>query len=168
MTIAPGAAFPSLFLPRVGGGSVHLGASGPALILFFRTDCQASGHAVEAVGRIADALLPRGLVVAAVSQDDEGEAAAFAAVHGLGGALLCTDGSSWLASDAVLLERTPTAFLIDGGQVLATVEGWSRHEFNALAALAAERVGAEAPTASQVGDGLPDHAEPTPARNAGG
>lgn len=167
MTLAPSAPFPSFFLPRVGGGTVHLGGAGPALVLFFRADCEASGHAALAVGRIAEALIPRGLLVVGVAQEDAGDAAAFAALHGLGAAVLSTDASSYLASDAVALARTPTAFLVEDGRVLAVVEGWSRHEYNALAALAAERVGAEAPTASPRDDGLPDIAPGTIARNAG-
>ena len=152
MTLAPSAPFPSFFLPRVGGGTVHIGGAGPALIFFFRSDCEACGFAAQAIGRIADALQPKGLVVVGVSQDDAGDAAAFAAVHGLGSILLCTDGSSYMGSDAVQLVTTPTAYLVDEGKVVAAVEGWARHDYNALAAKAAELVGMEAPTASPAND----------------
>ena len=165
--LAPDAPFPSLFLPRVGGGSVHLGGAGPSLIFFFRADCDACAYAAQAIGRIADRLQPRGLMVVGVSQDDAGDAAAFAAVHGLGSILLATDLGSYMASDAVQLATTPTAYLIDGGRVVASIEGWARRDYNALAAKAAELVGTEAPTASPRGDGLPDFAAGSTARNAG-
>ncbi len=167
MTLAPAAPFPSLFLPRVGGGTVHLGGAGPALVFFFRADCVASGHAAHAVARIAEKLQPRGLAVIGVAQDDAGDAAAFAAVHGLGAIDLGTDASSYLASDAVGLARTPTTYLVDEGKVVAYVEGWARRDYNAIAARAAELVGAEAPTASARFDGLPDSTLGTVGRNAG-
>jgi len=167
MTLAPAAPFPSLFLPRVGGGTVHLGGAGPALVFFFRADCPACRHAAQAIARIAEKLQPRGLAVVGVSQDDAGDAAAFAAVHGLGAIDLCTDGSSYLASDAVELARTPATFLVDQGRVVVALEGWDRREFNALAAEAARLVGADAPTASARFDGLPDYAEGSVGRNAG-
>lgn len=165
MALAPGASFPSLLLPRVGGGSVRLPA-GPGLVFFFRTDCAASAHAADAVGRIADHLLPRGLMVVGVSQDDPGDAAAFAAEHGLGAIELCTDVASYLVSDAAEIALTPTAFVVDGGVVVAMAENWSRRDYNALAARAAELVGAPAPMASSGADGLPDSAQGLPARNA--
>ncbi|WP_373048850.1 peroxiredoxin family protein [Vulgatibacter sp.] len=167
MTLAPDAPFPSLFLPRVGGGTVHLGGPAPTLVLVFRVDCAASGHAAQAVGRIAEKLQPKGLVVVGVAQDDPGDAAAFAAEHGLGTVELCTDASSYMASDALEVGRTPTVLLVDRQRVVASLEGWARREYNGLAARAAELVGAEAPTASPRSDGLPDIAPATVARNAG-
>ena len=167
MSLAPDASFPSLFLPRVGGGTVHLGGQGPALVFFFRADCPASAAAAPAVARIAEKLVPKGLLVIGVSQDDPGDTAAFAAVHGLGAILLCTDASSYLASGAVEVARTPTTYLIDGGRVVAAIDGWSRHHYNALAARAAQLVGSEAPTASAAGDGQPDSLIGSVARNAG-
>ena len=137
MTLAPDAVFPSLRLPRVGGGTVHLGGSGTGLALYIRADCPASEWAAQAVGRIAEKLQPKGLVVVGVSQDDAGDAAGFAAVNGMGTVVLCTDSGSYMASDAVALGRTPTAFLVDQGRIVVSLEGWSRHDYNALAARAA-------------------------------
>ena len=50
----------------------------------------------------------------------------------------------------------PTCLLLEGGKVAARVEGWSRSDYNALAARAAALVGADAPVVSRAGDGLPD------------
>lgn len=166
MALGPGASFPSLLLPRVGGGSVGL-PTGPGLIFFFRVDCGASAHAADAVARIAEYLLPRGLTVVGVSQDDEGDTAAFASAHRLGAIDLCVDVPSCLASETVALALTPTCWLIDEGRVVAMAENWSRRDYNALAAEAARLVGAPAPTASPASDGLPDHEAGLPARNAG-
>ena len=167
MTLAPAATFPSLFLPRVGGGTVHLGGAGPAIVFFFRVECAACRHAAQAIARIAEKLQPKGLAVVGVSQDDAGDAAAFAAVHGLGAIDLCTDGTSYFASNAVELARTPATFLVDQGKIVVALEGWNRRDYNALAAQAAALVGAEAPTASARFDGLPDATEGSVGRNAG-
>jgi hypothetical protein len=150
----------------MGGGSLHT-PEGPALIFVFRADCEASGHAADALHVIGERLAGKGLQIVAISQDDEGDTAAFASSHGLGPAELGYDLPSLLASELLGIERTPTVYLSDGAAVVAQIEGWSRHEYNGLAALAARLVGAEAPTASQPSDGLPEAREGCIARNAG-
>jgi hypothetical protein len=48
MALLPGATFPSIFLPRVGGGQVAL-PRGPGLVFFFRPDCPTCPLAALAV-----------------------------------------------------------------------------------------------------------------------
>jgi peroxiredoxin len=142
-------------LPRVGGGSVRV-AQGPTLLFFFRAEEGACTAAAAAVERIAEALAPSGLLVIGVSQDGEGEAAEFATQHGMSAIDLCHDAPSLLASSAAGVGQVPTVLLLDAGTVAARVTGWSRRDYNALAARAAQLVGAEAPVASRPGDGLPE------------
>lgn len=142
-------------LPRVGGGSLRV-SQGPALLFFFRAVEGACSAAATAVERIAEALASKGLTVIGVSQDGEGEAAEFATHHGLGAIDLCHDAPALRASSTAGIGSVPTSLLLDRGKVTARVEGWSRADYNALAASAAALVGAEAPLASQPGDGLPD------------
>lgn len=151
MALEPGAPFPPLMLPRVGGGSLRVPA-GPALVFFFRAeegDCSAAAEAVE---RIAEALVRKGLTVIGISQDDAGDAASFATDHGLGAIDLCVDAPSRAATHTAGIDGVPACFLIDGNTVLVRVDGFSRPEYGALAARAAMLVGAPAPSATRPGD----------------
>jgi hypothetical protein len=68
------------------------------------------------------------------------------------------DLSSGPVASAFELDGVPTSFLVEDGTVRACVEGWSRRDYNALAASAADLVGAPPPTASDPSDGMPDFA----------
>jgi peroxiredoxin len=164
MSLLPGATFQPLFLPRLGGGHFPL-PLGPAVVFFFEADSPACAYAARAVARLAAALGPRGLEVVAVSRSDEGATTDFLARNGLssGAVQVGIDLSTEPATNEFELDRVPTAFVVDQGTVLACVEGWSRRDFNALAAAAADVVGAPAPTASDPDDGMPDY-EPGEAR----
>ncbi len=128
-----------------------LAASGPALLFFYKGDCGASDAAAHALPRAA--AIP-GLLVAAVSQDDEGATGAFAAEHHLDGVRVLVDPEPWPASDAFGVLATPTwVLLAPGGRVDAVLEGWSRDDANALAARAAALAGAPAQVVSGAADG---------------
>lgn len=162
MSLLPGATFQPLFLPRPGGGHVPL-PLGPAVILFVDPESPASAYAARAVARLGAALESRGLEVMAISRSGAEETAAFVARTGLEGVEVALDLSTEPATNEFELDRVPSAFLVDQGTVIAWVEGWSRRDFNALAAAAADVVGAPAPTASEADDGMPDY-EPGEAR----
>ena len=163
MSLLPGATFQPLFLPRLGGGDGHFPLPlGPAMILFVEADSPACDYAARAVARLGAALGPRGLEVMVISRSGPEETAAFVARNGLSGSQVGLDLSTEPATNEFELDRVPSAFVVDQGTVLACVEGWSRRDFNALAA-AADVVGAPAPTASDPGDGMPDY-EPGEAR----
>jgi peroxiredoxin len=116
-------------------------AGRPALLLFYRADCGASGVAGPVLRRFA--AIP-GLDVAAVSQDPAAEARAFGEACGFGSAVLgLVDPEPWRASHAFGVRVTPTWFLVAAdGRIAAAAEGWSRDDANALAAEAARLCGA--------------------------
>ena len=91
----------------------------------------------------------------AVSQSGAADTAAFAERHGLSFTVVLDDeldASADYGFDAVpvLVLAGPDAV------VLATMEGWSRPEFQALAALAAERCGTSVPAFEPEGERLPE------------
>jgi peroxiredoxin len=139
MTVGPGEAAPRARVRDLAGGAVDLAAlaaAGPALLFFYKGDCPTSGLAAHALPRLA--AVP-GVVVAAISQDDEAETRAFAAQHRLAaGVKVLVDPAPFPASDAFGVRATPTWFLLSpGGGIAAVAEGWSRDDANALAARAA-------------------------------
>lgn len=156
MPVAPGSLAPSAEALTLGGEAVDLealAALGPALLFFYKGDCEASAAAAHAVARLA--AIP-GLAVATVSQDGEEETLAFAAEHGLGPARVrfLLDPEPWPASRAYDVGVTPTWVLLGrGARVEAVAEGWSRDQANALAARAAALAGQPARVVSSPEDG---------------
>ena len=131
-----------------------LAARGPALLFFFKGSCPATAAAAGALPRLAAV---RGVSVAAISQDDAADTAAFAAEHGWGsGVLVLRDPEPWPASDAYGVQSTPTWVLVaPDGRIERVLEGWSRDDANALAARAAEIAGAPPAVIASAADGGP-------------
>jgi peroxiredoxin len=155
MTLRPGDAAPAAQVRDLAGSSVDLAglaAARPALLFFYKGDCGTSALAAHALPRLA--AVP-GVAVAVVSQDGDGDTRAFAARHGLAGAVsLLVDAAPYPASDAFGVVSTPTWFLLaPGGRVDAVFEGWSREDANALAARAAALAGAPPAVISTAADG---------------
>ena len=155
---AAGAPAPPFTLADTAGRRVAFGADSPhpaTLLFFLKHDCATCGLTAPAVARMARALSPAGLHVLAVSQSSAADTAAFAERHGLAFTTLLDnelDVSADYGFDAV-----PALLLVGpDGVVLAAVEGWSRPEFQALAALAASRCGAASPAFEADGERLPE------------
>ncbi len=155
MPVATGSLAPSAQAVALAGGAVDLAAlaaGGPALLFFYKGECDTSAAAAHALPRLAAV---RGVAVAAVSQDDAAQTGAFAQVHAFSPAVhVLLDLEPWPASHAFDVRVTPTwVLLAPGGRVEAVLEGWSRDEANALAARAAVLAGAPAPLVSTAADG---------------
>lgn len=155
MTVRTGIPAPAARAFDLAGRAVDLAglaASGPTLLFFYKGDCPASESAAHVLPRLAG--IP-GVAVAAVSQDGEAETRAFAAAHGLGGAVsVFVDREPWPASDAFGVAVTPTLVLLaPGARVEAVAEGWNRDDANALAARAAALAGAPEREVSTAADG---------------
>ena len=134
-----------------GGGSSHA----VTLLFFVKHDCATCGLTAPAVDRIARALGPSGLAVVAISQSSPADTAAFAERHGLSFTTVL-DGELEV-SDAYGFDAVPALVLAaPDAVVLATMEGWSKPEFQALAALAAARCGTSAPAFESEGEPLPE------------
>ena len=153
-----GAAAPPFTLEDAAGRRLAFGgpAAHPATLLFFiKHDCATCALTAPVVERVARALSPAGLHVVAVSQSSAADTAAFAARHGLSSTLLL-DGELDV-SDAYGFDAVPAVVLAaPDATVLAAMEGWSRAEFRALAALAAGRCGVAAPAIEPDGESLPE------------
>lgn len=133
---------PRAALRDLAGKEVELAelcSRGPALVFVHKADCPATEIAARVLPRFAD--VP-GLALAAASQDEAGEARAFAGASGWEGTVrLLLDPEPWPASEGLGVRATPTWFLLAGGRVEAVAEGWSRDDANALAARAADLLG---------------------------
>lgn len=156
MPLAPGSPAPRAQVFALEGGALDAAAlaqAGPALLFFYKGDCEASVAAAHVLPRLA--AVP-GLAVAAISQDGKAETRAFADDH-LGPAVrVLVDPDPWAASSAFGILATPTFVLLSpGGAVEATLEGWSRDDANALAVRAAALAGVPAPVVSTTADGPP-------------
>ena len=155
---AAGAPAPPFSLADAAGRRLEFGGASPhpaTLLFFIKHDCATCGLTAPAVERVARALSPSGLVVVAVSQSSVADTAAFVERHGLSFTVVLDDeldASADYGFDAVplLVLAGPDAV------VLATMEGWSRPEFQALAAQAAERCGTSVPAFEPEGERLPE------------
>ncbi len=155
---AAGAPAPPFALADAAGRRLEFGGASPhpaTLLFFIKHDCATCGLTAPAVERVARALSPSGLAVVAISQSSAADTAAFAERHGLSFTVVLDDeldASADYGFDAVpvLVLAGPDA------AVLATMEGWSRPEFQALAALAAERCGTSVPAFEAEGERLPE------------
>ena len=85
--LSPGDAFPSLTLPRVGGGSLTIPdvlQGGYGVVLFYRGSwCPYCNAQLRAFQRAADSLAEVGAASVALSVDDESTSAELVAKHGL-------------------------------------------------------------------------------------
>ena len=156
---AAGATAPPFTLSDSEGNPFEFGprcAAAPATLLFFiKHDCATCGLTAPAVERVAGALSRSGLATVAISQSRAADTAAFVERHGLSFTTVLDDeldASADYGFDAVpaLVLAGPDAV------VLATMEGWSRPEFQALTALAAERCGTSVPAFEAPGEPLPE------------
>ena len=155
MPLATGSSAPSAQARDLAGRAVELAAlaaGGPALLFFYKGECGTSAAAAHALSRVAAV---RGVAVAAVSQDDAAQTAAFAKAHAFGARVhVLVDPEPWPASQRYGVRATPTwVLLAPSGRVEAVLEGWNRDEANALAARAAALAGAPAPLVSTAADG---------------
>jgi peroxiredoxin len=152
--LAPGSPAPRAQVFALEGGALDAAAlaqAGPALLFFYRGDCDASVAAAHVLPRLA--AVP-GVAVAAISQDGKAETRAFADAQHLEPAVrVLVDPEPWAASSAFGIVATPTFVLLSGGAVEAVLEGWSRDDANALAVRAAALAGAPAPVVSTASDG---------------
>jgi thiol-disulfide isomerase/thioredoxin len=124
---------------------------GPHAIVFYKVTCPVCQMAARKVQALADAYPGR---VTPVGQDPTDRLEAFGDEYGLGVAPV-VDTPPYDVSEAYGVRTVPTAFLVDDGVVVDTVEGWDRAGYNRVAERLAELTGAEYRPVSEAGDGLP-------------
>lgn len=162
--IAPGAPAPAFHVPLVGGGRrglADLVEPGGGILLFFKSDCDASRIVTSRLGPLARALDAEGRLFLSVAQDDENGAVAFRSEHGVAGRLAFEE-PPYTASADYGVYTVPTLFVIDGAGVIAErIEGFVKRDF--------ERLGESVEQALALGDVPPvlDRPEDLPAIKPG-
>jgi thiol-disulfide isomerase/thioredoxin len=124
---------------------------GARAIVFFKVTCPVCQMAAPKVQALADAYADH---VVAVGQDPPDRLVAFGEEHGMHIAPVA-DLPPYDASEAYGVRTVPTVFLVDGGTVVDTVEGWDRAGFNRVSERLAALTGSDYRPVSEAGDGLP-------------
>lgn len=133
--MSPRDTFPERALPDLSGESrplASLWSTGPALILIGHSGCDTTRFALPFVDRVHRRCSP-GTSVAAVLQDDPGDARALAERLGLGLPVLL-EPSPYTLSAAVGLTTVPTLFHVEaGGRIEGVLEAFRRDELAEIA-----------------------------------
>jgi peroxiredoxin len=129
-----GSRAPEFRLSRLDGGTAALQeilASGPALVVFFKTTCPVCQLTLPFLERIRKGGT---LAVYAVSQDDAEDTREFNREFGVAiPALLDSAQSGYPVSNAFGISSVPTAFLIGrDGVISRVIEGWLKRDIEWL------------------------------------
>ncbi len=162
MHLRPGDVAPAWTLPDALGREHRFpapagAAPGPALelLVFWKHNCATCELVLPLVERLHRALADRGLRTCGIAQSAPADAAAFVARHGLGFPQL--DDSACTVSANYEIEVVPTLVLANpNGTVRMAFEGWARHDFDALVALAAAQLAVPLPAIIHDTDGVPE------------
>jgi peroxiredoxin len=131
-------------------------ASGPALLVFWKSGCAICDLIFPYLGRLAEAYPQEGWSLWAVSQDGVEAARAFAQKHRTPFDVL-VDGEGWPASRAYDPDATPTLFLVGAdGVIEQTSVGFSKADLNEVSRRLAERLETAPVEVAPADDGQPD------------
>jgi peroxiredoxin len=131
-------------------------ASGPALLVFWKTDCAICDLVFPYLGRLAEAYPRERWSLWAVSQDGLEATRAFAGKHRTPFHVLI-DGEGWPVSRAYDPDATPTLFLVGAdGVIEQTSVGFSKADLNQVSRRVAERLEAAPADVAPADDGQPD------------
>jgi peroxiredoxin len=131
-------------------------ASGPAVLVFWKSDCATCDLIFPYLASLAEAYGRDGWHLWAVSQDDAEASRAFVRRHGAAFDVL-VDGSGWPVSRAYDPDATPTLFFVGaGGVVEETSVGFSKADLNAMSRRLAESLETSPVVVAPADDGQPD------------
>lgn len=131
-------------------------ASGPAVIVFWKSDCAICDLIFPYLGALAEAYGRDGWHLWAVSQDGADASRAFARKHDPSFDVL-VDGPGWPVSRAYDPDATPTLFLVGAGGVIEeTSVGFNKADLNAMSRRLSESLQASPVVVAPAGDGQPD------------
>jgi hypothetical protein len=135
VTLRPGTPAPSFHVSLVGGGFRGLAdivEPGGGILLFVKSECEASRIVASRIGPLARALEQEGLLFLSIAQEEESGARAFHDASGTAGTL-AWDGAPYAASADFAVTMVPTLFVIDGAGIIAErVDGFVKREYLAL------------------------------------
>jgi cytochrome c biogenesis protein CcmG, thiol:disulfide interchange protein DsbE len=145
--LATGKKAPDFILPTVEGVRFSLSGAlkrGPVIAVFFKISCPVCQYAVPFVERIHQAYGGKATVVG-ISQNTRQDTLVFMRQYGASFPVLLDDPSKYPVSNAYGITNVPTTFLIaaDGEIELSSV-GWSKRDFETIAAHAAKTSGGTA------------------------
>jgi hypothetical protein len=135
VTARPGTAAPDFHVALIGGGFRGLAdvvEPGGGVVLFVKSDCEASRLVASRLGPLARALEREARLFLTVIQEEEGDARAFRETNGAPGTP-AWEGPPYGASADYGIVTVPTLLVIDGaGFVAERVEGFVKRDYLAL------------------------------------
>jgi len=139
--LTAGTAAPVFDLPAMDGSKFSLQdalSRGPVLAIFFKISCPVCQYAFPYFERIYKTYGGKQVTIVGISQNDKPDTAAFLKKYAVTFPILLDDTKTYPASNAYGLTNVPTAFWISGdGVIEISSVGWSRQDFEAMAAKAA-------------------------------
>lgn len=140
-----GTAAPQFELPAMDGSKFSLQEAlsrGPVLVVFFKISCPVCQYALPFYERLFKAHGRSNVSIIGISQNEKNDTGTFMKRYGLSLPVLLEDTKSFAVSNAYGLTNVPTAFWIaQDGEIEISSVGWSRKDFEEMAAKAAAASG---------------------------
>lgn len=134
--LATGTKAPDVELKTMDGKRFSLGdelARGPVVLVFFKVSCPTCQYALPFFERLYKAYGQKGVTLAAVSQNDAKDTAAFAKQFGITFPILLDDTHKYPASNAYGLTNVPSTFWIaQDGEIEISSVGWVKSDFEQI------------------------------------
>lgn len=150
MALESGTAAPPFYLTDARGkkhGLAEMLAHGPVLLVFFKISCTTCQYALQFVGRLGAHLRGARAAVRTISQDSIEHTRMFIEEFALPlDPLFDLEEDGFPVSEAYQISTVPSSFLLDGsGRIQIASAGWSKDDFEAMAAGLAASSGAGVP-----------------------
>ena len=134
--LANGTKAPDVELKTLDGKRFSLSgelARGPVVLVFFKVSCPTCQYALPFFERLYKAYGQKGVTLAAVSQNDAKDTAAFAKQFGITFPILLDDTNKYPASNAYGLTNVPSTFWIaQDGEIEISSVGWVKSDFEQI------------------------------------
>ncbi|HET9308725.1 MAG TPA: TlpA disulfide reductase family protein [Candidatus Sulfotelmatobacter sp.] len=134
--LANGTKAPDVELKTMDGKRFSLSdelARGPVVLVFFKVSCPTCQYALPFFERLYKAYGQKGVTLAAVSQNDAKDTAAFAKQFGITFPILLDDTHKYPASNAYGLTNVPSTFWIaQDGEIEISSVGWVKSDFEQI------------------------------------
>jgi peroxiredoxin len=134
--LANGTKAPDVELKTMDGKRFSLSdelARGPVVLVFFKVSCPTCQYALPFFERLYKAYGQNGVTLAAVSQNDAKDTAAFVKQFGITFPMLLDDTHQYPASNAYGLTNVPSTFWIaQDGEIEISSVGWVKSDFEQI------------------------------------
>ena len=134
--LANGTKAPDVVLKTLDGKRFSLSdelARGPVVLVFFKVSCPTCQYALPFFERLYKAYGQKGVTLAAVSQNDAKDTAAFAKQFGITFPILLDDTHKYPASNAYGLTNVPSIFWIaQDGEIEISSVAWVKSDFEQI------------------------------------